>query len=93
MEKMGSKYHSMVWVGKDNLVPTLLFGLGHLPLVQVTQSHIKPGQEYLQGWGVPSLSGQQIVKLFITLVYRHRILRGFQVKNSLPFSPRKRAIK
>ena len=53
----------MAWVEKDNnarLVPTLCYVQGRQPADQAAQSHIQPGLERLQGWGIHSLLGQPV---------------------------------
>ena len=56
-----SQTHRMAWVEKDHnahLVPTLCCVQGSQPADQAAQSHIQPGLECLQGWGIHSLLGQ-----------------------------------
>ena len=53
----------MALVEKDlsaYLVSTLCYVLGHQPPEQAAQSHIQPGLECLQGWGIHSLLGQPV---------------------------------
>ena len=53
----------MAWVEKDNsdhLVSTPCCVQGHQPAAQAAQSHIQPGLECLQGWGIHSLLGQPV---------------------------------
>ena len=53
----------MAWVEKDHcdhLVPTSCYVQGHQPADQAAQSHIQPGLECLQGWGIHSLLGQPV---------------------------------
>jgi len=48
------------WVEKDrsdHLIPTPCCVQGRQPAAQATQSHIQPGLECLQGWGIHSLLG------------------------------------
>ena len=55
--------HRMAWVEKDHndhLVPTPCYVQGHQPPDQAAQSHIQPGLECLQGWGIHSLLGQPV---------------------------------
>jgi len=45
----------MAWVEKDHNaypVPTPCYVQGHQPADQAAQSHIQPGLECLQGWGI-----------------------------------------
>ena len=53
----------MAWVAKDHndhLVSTPCYAQGRQPLNQAAQSHIQPGLECLQGWGIHSLLGQPV---------------------------------
>ena len=53
----------MAWVEKDHNahpVPTPCYVQGHQPPDQTAQSHIQPGLECLQGWGIHSLLGQPV---------------------------------
>jgi len=53
--------HRMAWVEKDHnahLIPTPCYVQGRQPAAQAAQSHIQPGLECLQGWGIHSLLGQ-----------------------------------
>ena len=53
----------MAWVEKGHNthpVPTPCYVQGHQPAAQAAQSHIQPGLECLQGWGVHSLLGQPV---------------------------------
>ena len=53
----------MAWVEKDHNahpVPTPCYVQGHQPAAQAAQSHIQPGLECLQGWGIHSLLGQPV---------------------------------
>jgi len=55
--------HRMAWVEKDHndhLVPTPCYVQGRQPADQAAQSHIQPGLECLQGWGIHSLLGQPV---------------------------------
>ena len=55
--------HRMAWVEKDHSahpVPTLCYVQGRQPADQAAQSHIQPGLECLQGWGIHSLLGQPV---------------------------------
>jgi len=48
----------MPWVEKDHnahWVPTPCYVQGHYPPDQAAQSHIQPGLECLQGWGIHNL--------------------------------------
>jgi len=54
----------MAWVEKDhndNLVSTPCYVQGCQPLDQAVQSHIQPGLECLQGWGIHNLLGQPVL--------------------------------
>ena len=53
----------MAWVEKDHNdhpVPTPCCVQGRQPAAQAAQSHIQPGLECLQGWGIHSLLGQPV---------------------------------
>jgi len=53
----------MAWVEKDrnaHPVPTPCYVQGHQPADQAAQSHIPPGLECQQGWGIHSLLGQPV---------------------------------
>ena len=53
----------MAWVAKEHSahpVPTPCYVQGHQPADQAAQSHIQPGLECLQGWGIHSLLGQPV---------------------------------
>jgi len=53
----------MAWVEKDHsahLVPTPCYVQGCQPADQAAQSHIQPGVECLQGWGIHNLLGQPV---------------------------------
>jgi len=53
----------MAWGAKDNNahpVPTPCYVQGLQPPDQAAQSHIQPGLECLQGWGIHSLLGQPV---------------------------------
>jgi len=57
------RHHRMAWVEKDHndhVVSTPCHGQGHQPPDQAAQSHIQPGLECLQGWGIHSLLGQPV---------------------------------
>jgi len=45
---------------KDHRVSTPCYVQGHQPPDQAAQSHIQPGPECLQGWGIHSLLGQPV---------------------------------
>ena len=54
----------MAWVEKDHndhRVSTPCYVQGRQPPDQAAQSHIQPGLECLQGWGIHSLLGQVIL--------------------------------
>ena len=53
----------MTWVAKEHNahpVPTPCYVQGRQPADQAAQSHIQPGLECLQGWGIHSLLGQPV---------------------------------
>jgi len=55
--------HRMAWVEKDHSahpVSTPCYVQGRQPADQAAQSHIQPGLECLQGWGIHSLLGQPV---------------------------------
>ena len=56
-------HHRMALVEKNHsahLVPTPCYVQGRQPADQAAQSHIQPGLECLQGWGIHSLLGQPV---------------------------------
>jgi len=56
-----SQNHRVAWVGKEHSahpIPTPCYVQGRQPADQAAQSHIQPGLECLQGWGIHSLLGQ-----------------------------------
>jgi len=68
----------MAWVEKDHnahLVPTPCYVQGRQPPDQAAQSHIQPGLECLQGWGIHSLLGQP-VQWVTTLWVKNFLLEG-----------------
>jgi len=75
----------MAWVEKDHNahpVPTPCYVQGRQPADQAAQSHILPGLECLQGWGIHSLLGQPVqcittlwVKSFPLLNPKNKIFR------------------
>jgi len=44
----------------DHLLSTPCYVQGRQPAAQAVQSHIQPGLECLQGWGIHSLLGQPV---------------------------------
>jgi len=53
----------MAWVEKAHSahpVPTPCYVQGRQPAALAARSHIQPGLEYLQGWGIHSLLGQAV---------------------------------
>ena len=53
----------MAWVEKDlkeHRVSTPCYVQGCQPPDKAAQSHIQPGLECLQGWGIHNLSGQPV---------------------------------
>ena len=53
----------MAWVEKDHSdhqVSTPCYVQGRQPPDQAAQSHIQPGLEWLQGWGIHNLLGQPV---------------------------------
>ena len=66
----------MAWVEKDHNahpVPTPCYVQGRQPADQAAQSHIQPGLECLQGWGIHSLLGQP-VQCVTTLWVKNEVL-------------------
>jgi len=58
-----SQNHRMAWAAKEHSahpVPTPCTVQGRQPADQAAQSHIQPGLECLQGWGIHSLFGQPV---------------------------------
>jgi len=56
-------YNHIDWVEKDHNahpVPTPCYVQGRQPAAHAAQSHIQPGLECLQGWGIHSLLGQPV---------------------------------
>ena len=65
-----SQNHRTAWVEKDYNappVPTPCYVQGCQPADQAAQSHIQPGLECLQGWGIHSLLGQPVNFILLTL--------------------------
>ena len=67
----------MAWVEKDphpfaHPVPTPCYVQGRQPAAQAAQSHIQPGPECLQGWGIHSLLGQPVQ--CVTTLWRKNFL-------------------
>ena len=53
----------MAWVERDlndHLISTPCYVQGHQPPEQAAQSHIQPGLECLQGWGIHNLLGESV---------------------------------
>jgi len=53
----------MAWVEKDledHLVSIPYYVQGHQPLDQAAQSHIQPGFECFQGWGIHNILEQTV---------------------------------
>ena len=76
-----SQNHRMAWVEKHHNphpVPTPCYVQGHQPADQAAQSHIQPGLECLQGWGIHSLLGQP-VQCVTTLWVKGWLWRIFSV--------------
>ena len=62
----------MGWSGKDfkaHPVPIPCQGLGCHPLDQAAQGPIQPGSERLQGWGIHSISVQNIYDMYFGMIY------------------------
>jgi len=60
----------MAQVEKDHNahpVPTPCYVQGRQPAAQAAQSHIQPGLECLQGWGIHSLLGQKKLDVLSSL--------------------------
>ena len=56
----------MAWIEKDqndHWVSTPCYVQGRQPPDQAAQSHIQPGPECLQGWGIDNLLGQPKISL------------------------------
>ena len=77
----------MAWVEKDlkdHPVPTPCYVQGRQPAAQAAQSHIQPGLECLQGWGIHSLLGQPVqcvTTLWVTnflLIFNLNLLSRFK---------------
>jgi len=69
----------MAWVEKDHNdhpFPTPCYVQGRQPADQAAQSHIQPGLECLQGWGIHNLSGYIIrnSEMFSLCKYQKRIV-------------------
>ena len=74
-----SQNHRMAWVEKDHnahAVPTPCYVQGRQPPDQAAQSHIQPGLECLQGWGIHNLLGQPKVNMSILMLLSSHILSG-----------------
>jgi len=77
-----SQNHRMAWVEKDRNAhpgPTPCYVQGHQPAAQAAQSHIQPGLECLQGWGIHSLLGQPVqcvTTLWVKMRVQLTFLRG-----------------
>jgi len=70
----------MAWIEKAHNahpVPTPCYVQGRQPAAQAAQSHIQPGLECPQGWGVHSLLGQP-VQCVTSQVGRHLHIDGVQ---------------
>jgi len=77
----------MAWVAKAHSahpVPTPRYVQGRQPAVQAAQSHIQPGLECLQGWGIHSLLGQPVQ--CVTTLWGKNFLLKAEVKTVLPTS-------
>ena len=60
MKIIESQNHRKAWVEKahnDHPVPTPCYVQGRQPADQAAQSHIQPGLECLQGWGIHTSLG------------------------------------
>jgi len=61
--RLGKHRHRMAWVEKDHknhLASPPCYVQGRQPADQAAQSHIQPGLECLQGWGIHSLLGHRM---------------------------------
>ena len=61
---------------------------GCIPLDQAAQSHIQPGLECLQGWGIHNLSGQleiAVISCYAGSKVYHEIIRQIQNKQKEEF--------
>jgi len=68
----------MAWVEKDHNahpVPTPHYVQGRQPPDQAAQSHIQPGLECLQGWGIHSLLGQPVPKVICIQIQTSKDIR------------------
>lgn len=55
-----SKNHGMVWVGRSSSFNLPVMNRNTFQFYEVAESSIQAGLEYLQEWGIPSLSGQPV---------------------------------
>jgi len=65
----------MAWVAKNHNAhpdPTPCYVQGRQPAAQAAQSHIQPGLECLQGWGIHSLLGQPVPMALVTRLFLFR---------------------
>jgi len=73
----------MAWVEKDHndrRVPTACYVQGCQPPAQAAQSHIQPGLECLQGWGIHNLL-EQDVKLMFSCTLRFLFMTSESVRS------------
>ena len=77
-------HHRMALVEKNHsahLVPTPCYVLGRQPADQAAQSHIQPGLECLQGWGIHSLLGQSVPYPSLPLLYNTLSFYAIQISH------------
>ena len=68
-----SQDHRMAWLEKDHN------GHGRQPPDQAAQSHIQPGLECLQGWGIHSLLGQPVQCVTTLWVKNFRLISNLNL--------------
>jgi len=75
-----SQNYRMAWVEKDHSahpVPTPCYVQGLQPAAQAAQSHIQPGLECLQGWGIKTdkITDCILQRLFVMNVVKGRMIK------------------
>ena len=79
-EQRGIRTHGIIeWPGLKRTTTIIEFQppcyvQGHQPPDQAAQSHIQPGLECLQGWGIHSLLGQPVPLCVTTLCVKNFLL-------------------